>query len=42
MFAGDADMARIAMGVLALLILWLVVEIARAVKRIGDDEHHMH
>lgn len=39
---GDADMARIAMGVLALLILWLVIEIARAVKRIGDDEHHMH
>lgn len=35
-------MARIAMGVLALLILWLVIEITRAVKRIVDDEHHRH
>lgn len=29
-------------GALALLILWLVVEVTRAVKRIGDDEHHRH
>ncbi|AGZ31353.1 putative membrane protein [Burkholderia pseudomallei NCTC 13179] len=35
-------MARIAMGVLALLILWLVVEIVRAVKHFVDDEDHMH
>lgn len=33
-------MARIAMGALALLILWLVIEVAIATKRIGDDDHH--
>ncbi|OMT68748.1 hypothetical protein AQ764_14315 [Burkholderia pseudomallei] len=29
-------------GAFALSILWFVIEIARAVKRIGDDEHHRH
>jgi len=33
-------MARFVIGVGALLILWLVVELARAIKRWGDDEHH--
>ncbi len=33
-------MARFVVGAIALLILWLVIEIARAIKRIGDDEHH--
>ncbi|EQA85189.1 hypothetical protein M218_30825 [Burkholderia pseudomallei MSHR338] len=27
---------------MALLILWLVVEVTRAMKRIGEDDHHMH
>ncbi|OMR50165.1 hypothetical protein AQ946_27620 [Burkholderia pseudomallei] len=27
---------------MALLILWLVVEVTRAMKHIGRDEHHMH
>ncbi|ONC03263.1 hypothetical protein AQ910_10885 [Burkholderia pseudomallei] len=35
-------MKHFVIGAFALLILWLVVEVARAVKRIGDDEHHMH
>lgn len=35
-------MARFVIGALALLALWLVVEIALAIKRIGDDEHHLH
>ncbi|APY96679.1 hypothetical protein AQ809_04175 [Burkholderia pseudomallei] len=29
-------------GALALLILWLVVEVTRAMKHIGRDEHHVH
>ncbi len=33
-------MARFVIGALALLAFWLVVEIARAIKRIGDDDHH--
>ncbi|OMR44814.1 hypothetical protein AQ946_10810 [Burkholderia pseudomallei] len=27
---------------MALLILWLVVEVTRAMKHIGRGEHHMH
>ncbi len=33
-------MARFVIGALALLILWLVVEIARALKRWGADKYH--
>ncbi|OXJ04622.1 hypothetical protein CFB48_07730 [Burkholderia sp. AU33647] len=33
-------MGRFVVGVIALLILWLVVELAHALKRWNDDEHH--
>lgn len=33
-------MARFVVGAIALLIFWFVVEIALAIKRIGDDDHH--
>lgn len=33
-------MARFVVGALALLILVLVIEIVRALRRWGDDEHH--
>ncbi len=33
-------MARFVIGALALLALWLVVEIAIAIKDKGRDDHH--
>ncbi len=33
-------MARFVVGAIALLIFWFVVEIAIAIKRKGEDEHH--
>lgn len=35
-------MAHTVIGILALLVLVLVILVVDAIKRIGDDDHHMH
>lgn len=35
-------MARFVIGVIAVLILTLVILVVDAIKRIGDDDHHLH
>lgn len=33
-------MARFVVGAIALLIFWLVIELASALKRWNNDDHH--